>query len=111
MAGNYLAGVEKVRIGVKALMDALPMLPVGSEISNAIMKAAQDVGKHLEGGMEGGNPQAAIQMLAMMARNAKANPQGGAALQNIMGGGGAGAPPPPAPGGAPMPPPPGGMNG
>ena len=100
MAGNQMAGMEKLKLGLEALMESLPMLPIGSEVSNAVMKAATEIGKHLPGAGEGGDPQAMIQMLAMMGREAKASPMQGAALQGMMGGGG-GAPPPPGAGGPP----------
>lgn len=97
MPGNAMAGMEKVKVGMKAFMEALPMLPLGGELSNAVMKAAQEIGKHLPQGGEGGDPQAMIQQLAMMARDARAQPQGGAgpagALQGLMGGGAGAAPP------------------
>ena len=100
MPGNMMAGMEKVKIGVKALLDALPMLPLGSELQQAVIETIQKIGKHVpEAGM-GGDPQAAIQMLAMMGREQKAQPQAGAL--NQMRGGGGGMPPPPA-GGAPPP--------
>jgi hypothetical protein len=102
MMGNQMAGMEKVKIGVKALIDSLPMLPLGSEMQQAVMKAVQDIGKHVPEAGGGGDPQALVQMLAMMGREAKAQPGQAGALQQMMGGGG--APPPGA--GAP---PPGGM--
>jgi hypothetical protein len=107
MAGNQMAGMEKLKLGMKALMEALPMLPIGSEISNAVMKAATDIGKHLSGGGEGGDPQAAIQMLAAMAQAHKAQPSPQGAAMGMMGGGmppgGGGAPPPPGMGAGPPP--------
>jgi hypothetical protein len=104
MAGNQQAGMEKVKLGLKALTEALPMLPLGSELQSEIMKAVQGVGKHLAEG--GGDPQALVQQLAMMARNAKTEPPPG--FGQLAGGG---APPPggapPSPGmGAGGPPPP-----
>jgi len=96
MAGNAMAGMEKVKIGVKALIDALPMLPLGGELQQSVMEAVQKIGKHVPEAGQGGDPQAAIQMLAMMGREQKSNP-----MPNLMGGGappgggpGAGAPPP-----------------
>lgn len=95
MAGNQQAGLEKVKIGLKALTESLPMLPLGSEVQSEIMKAVQSIGKHLAEGGGGGDPQALIQQLAMMARGAKTEPPAG------FGALGGGAPPPP--GGAPPP--------
>jgi len=99
MAGNQAHGMDKVKTGLKMLMEALPTLPLGGELSNAVMKAANDIGKHLTEGMEG-DPQAQVQMLAKMAQQAKAQPGQMGAVQGLMGGGappppGAGAPPPP----------------
>jgi len=104
MAGNQAHGSEKVKMGMKALLEALPMLPLGGELSTAVMKAVNDIGKHIQEGMEG-DPQSQIQMLAMMARNAKAQPGQAGAVQGLMGGGG--APPPPGGGMPPGAPPPG----
>ena len=99
MAGNVMAGMEKVKLGVKALIDSLPMLQLGSEMQQAVMKAVQDIGKHVPEAGGGGDPQAMVQMLAMMGRQAKAEPPQAGALQQMMGGGG----PPPPGGGAPPP--------
>lgn len=103
MAGNQQAGMEKIKMGLKALTEAIPMLPLGGELQSEIMKAVQGIGKHLAEGGAGGDPQALVQQLAMMARNAKQEAPAGFA--GLMGGGG-GAPPPPGAGaGAPPPPP------
>ncbi len=99
MAGNQQAGMEKVKMGLKALMEAIPMLPLGSELQNEIMKAAQSIGKHLAEGGAGGDPQALVQQLAMMARGAKTEPPAG--FGSLMGGG---APPPPGAGAGGPPP-------
>jgi hypothetical protein len=100
-----MQGFEKLMVGLKALNESLASLPLGSEVHNAVMKAIGEIGKHLPQGGTGGDPASMIQQLAMMARNAKADPSQSAALQGLMGGG-AGAPPPP--GGMPPPPPGGG---
>ena len=101
MAGNQRAGLEKVHIGLKALIDALPMLPLGSELQSEVMKAVQNVGKHMQQGGAGGDPAAIMQMLALMGREAKsgANPMQAGALQQMSPGGappgiGGAAPPP-----------------
>lgn len=97
MAGNQAAAMSKVQAGLKALMEALPQLPIGSELSNSVMDAVSKIGKHLpEHGM-GGDGGNLIQQLALMAREAKAQPNpmmamgGGAPLPA---GAGAGGPPP-----------------
>jgi len=98
MAGNQMAGLQKVQIGVKALIDALPMLPLGSEIQSEVMKAVQSIGKHVAGAAEGGDHAGLMQQLALMGRQAKANPMQAQALDQM---GGGGAPPPGAGAGAP----------
>lgn len=98
MPGNFMAGMEKVKIGVQALIAALPMLPLGSEMQQSIMEAVQKIGKHVPEAGGGGDPQAMIQMLALMGREAKAPPGQAGALQNMMGGA-----PPPGGGAPPMP--------
>lgn len=102
MPGNGMQGIEKVMMGLKALQDALPSVPLGSELHQELLTAVSKIGKHLPQGGAGGDPQSMIQQLAMMAQKAKAEPQQAAALQGLMGGGGGGAPPPP-PGGMPPP--------
>src|SRR5208283_124313 len=98
MAVNQKAGMEKIKLGLKARTEALPMLPLGGEIQSKVMKAVQSIGKHLAQGGAGGDPQALIQQLALMARGAKTEPPAGFA--NLAGGG---VPPPGAPPGAPPP--------
>ena len=102
MPGNHGAGLGKVQAGIKMLMEALPQLQIGSELSNSVMDAVSKIGKHLgEGGMGGGDQGNLLQNLAMMARDVKQQPGPANALQGLMGGGGpppgAGAPPPGAP--------------
>ena len=100
MPGAASHGMEKLKLGLKTLQEALPQLPMGSEIHTAVLKAVADVGKHLEkeGGM-GAPPGANIQQLLEMLRSAK---QSGAVPPQMPGPAG-GAPPPM--GGAPPPPP------
>lgn len=102
MAGAASHGAEKLKLGLKALQEALPTQPMGSPIHTAILKALTDIGKVMEkeGGAKG-DPGAAIQQLIEMARNAK---QAGGAPPQMPGAGGA-PPPPPGAGAPPMPPP------
>jgi hypothetical protein len=102
MAGNAKHGMEKLKLSLTGLQEALPALPMGSTLHTAVLKALTDIGKALE--KEGGgqsDPGAAIQQLLEMARNAK---QGGGAPPMPPGAGG--APPPPMGAGPPAPPPP-----
>ncbi len=101
MKGAVAGGAEKLKLGLKALQEALPSLPMGSSIHTAVLKALIDIGKAVEkeGGAKG-DPGAMIQQLVEMARNAK---QAGAPAPQMPGAGG--APPPPGMGaGPPMPP-------
>lgn len=102
MLGNQKQGMAKLEVGLKALQDALGGLPMGSPIHTAVLEALTKIGKHMPQGGGAQDPQAMIQQLAMLAREAKAAPQQQAALAGLMGPG-AGAPPM---GGGPVPPPP-----
>ena len=104
LKGGAAGGAEKLKLGLNALREALPALPMGSSIHTAVLKALTDIGKAVEkeGGGKG-DPGAMIQQLVEMARNAK---QSGAPAPQMPGAGG--APPPPGMGaGPPMPPMPG----
>lgn len=90
-----------LKAGLELLQKALPMLPMGSELHNAVLKSVGDVGKHMEGAAD---QAATIQQLVAMAREAHAQPQQAAQMRSLMPGGSPAAPPmmpPPAAGGAP----------
>lgn len=101
MAGNQAQAMTQLKIGTEALQKALIGIPMGSPLHSEILGALSKLGKHMQAGGAGpGDPQALIQQLALMSRDAKAQPGQDAALQGLMGGGGppgGGAPPPPAP--------------
>ena len=80
---------------LKALQSSLDGIPIGSELHNEIITAIQKIGKHLPQGGQGGDPNAMVQQLAAMAKDARQNPAQMGALQG-MAGGGAGAPASPA---------------
>jgi len=105
MKGAAASGMDKLKLSLKGLQEALPALPMGSAVHTAVLKALTEIGKAVE--KEGGaqtNPGAMIQQLVEMARSAK---QSGAPAPQMPGAGG--APPPPSGMGAgpPMPPTPG----
>ena len=102
MPGNQAHSLDKLTTAMKALQSALDGIPMGSGLHNEIITAISKIGKHLPQGGQGGDPSGMLQQLALMAREAKAQPNQQAALAGLMGGGGGGAPPPGAP---PMPPP------
>lgn len=65
--GNLAAAMQKVRIGMKALEEALPMIPMGSPLHSKIHKVALDLAKDLPQGDE--NPALQLQSLVQMLRN------------------------------------------
>jgi len=91
-----------VNAGLEALQKALPQLPMGSEIHTAVLKAIENISKHIEKAGGAKDPGAMIQQLLELARAAKTNPNAAAALPP---GGPGGAPPPggPPPMAPPMP--------
>ncbi len=97
LKGAAAGGVEKLKLGLKILQEALPALPMGSAIHTATLKALTDIGKAVEkeGGGRG-DPSAMIQQLVELARSAR---QAGGSVPQMPGAGGAPAAPPP--GGAP----------
>ena len=103
MGGSGAAAMTGVKVGVEALQNALPKLPMGSKLHTAILKAITDIAKEMDQGM-GNDPAAIIQQLTSMARNAQTDPRRAALMSmSSPGGAGGGAPPPPMGGGAPPP--------
>lgn len=101
MPGASAQASAVLHVGVEALQKALPLLPMGSELHNAVLKAVSDIAKRMEGAQDNA---AMIQQLVSMAREAQAQPQQAAQMRGMMPGGAPNAPPmmpPPAPGGAP----------
>lgn len=96
MLGSQAQGMAKLEVGLKALQEALGALPFGSALHNEVLEALKKIGKHMpQGGAGSADPQAMIQQLAGLAREARAAPQQQAALAGLMGpGGGVGGPPP-----------------
>jgi hypothetical protein len=88
-AGNAMAGLDKVKIAVKALQDALPSIPMGSALHTKVLNAAKDLSKELGSASEGGGGAGNIQALLQMIQQAKQNAPN-AALARMA---------PPAPGG------------
>ena len=95
MLGNQQAGMTSVKVGLEALQKALPSLPMGSELHNAVLKAVSDIAKHFDtaGPQQSGD---VLQQLAALARAQHTQPQQ-AALGSMFpaspppGGGGGGA--------------------
>lgn len=101
MPGNQAQAMSKVQIAMKALQEALPGVPMGTPLHHEILTSLSKLGKHLPeaAGHGAGDPQAMIQQLAALAREARANPGQEAALAGMMPPGAhpPGAPPPGAP--------------
>jgi hypothetical protein len=91
MPGAAAKGANLLRGGLKMILEALPLLPMGSEEQQAAMKAASDLSKHVGHVAGAGDPAATIQQLAAAARGAAQQPVPPALAG---GGGGAGGPPP-----------------
>ena len=75
------------------LQQALALLPLGSEEHQAVIKAVSDLSKHVGNVAGAGDPAAAIQQLAQLARQTGQQPGPPA----LAGGGGASPPPHPSP--------------
>jgi len=92
MLGQGASAMSEVRNALVALQKALPMIPMGSDLHKAVLKAVGDIGKHLDPADKEANKGIDIQTLLQQAKaQSQAAPQ--AALLKAMGGGAA-APPP-----------------
>lgn len=101
--GNALAAVSKVKSAVTLLQEALPAIPMGSDVHNDVLKAVGMLAKHAES--QPATDQSQItQLMALIQKLATQQPN--AALQRL-------AQPPNAPPALPPPPapPPGGPAG
>ena len=79
--------MSKVKLGLEALQTALPTLPMGSQLHNAVLKAIGDISKHMQ---ESPNDSSAvIQQLVQLARQQQQQPQQQSAMRAMMPGGGA----------------------
>jgi len=95
MPGAMAQGMAGVKLAVDALQKALPQLPMGSDLHNAVLHALSGITKHMDdAGMPPTGSEDVIQQLVALAR---ANAQGGNPLAGMMPGG---APPPPGAAGA-----------
>ena len=90
MAGGAAKGANLLRGALKMLQEALALLPIGSPEHQATIKAVSDLSKHIGNVAGAGDPAAAVQQLAQLARTTQQGPVPPA----LAGGGGA---PPPAP--------------
>lgn len=103
--GNALAAISKVKSAVTLLQEALPAIPMGSDVHTDVLKAVGMLAKHSDQGQATDQSQI-TQLMAMIQKLATQQPN--AALQRLAHPPGPNAPPalppPPAPGGPPGPP-------
>lgn len=81
-AGNAAAGHQKLMIAMQALQDALPSLPMGSELHSKVLKVTQELTKELQSTRE--DPQLQIQSLVGMIKQL-AQQAPNPALQRLQG--------------------------
>jgi hypothetical protein len=99
--GNILQAMQKLQAATKMITEALPQIPMGTELHGAVLKIAADLSKHIGEAHE--NHQNQIQTLLQAIQSSKNDQQMG--MLNRV------SPPPnqppamPAPGGAGAPPP------
>lgn len=92
--GAQAKAMEGVKLGLKALQEALPAIPIGSELHQSLLKAVGDIGKHIDQGGPG-DQSGMMQQLVAMARSAQGAPPQAAAMNKAF----PTAPPPAAAGG------------
>jgi len=101
--GNATQGLGDIKTALTALQKALPSIPMGTELHEAVLSAISKIGKHMTEAQN--SPQMQVQNLLKMIAEARAKaPQQG--LAGAMGAPAGGAPPTP-PALTPPPAPPG----
>ena len=98
MLGQQAKAMEGVKVGLKALQEALAAIPLGSELHQSVLKAVSDISKHIDQGGPG-DQAGMMQQLVQMARSSQGAPPQAAAMNRAF----PTAPPPAAGGGAPPP--------
>jgi hypothetical protein len=71
--GNQAAAMQKVKVAVQALQEALPSIPLGTPTHEAVMNSVKSLGKLFEKDAE--SPALSMQSLVQMARAAGQNNQ------------------------------------
>lgn len=100
--GNVHAAVMKIKNALQLLQEALPLIPLGSDIHTGVLKATQDLSRHMKDAEVA--PASEMQSLLQSARQS-AQTQPMQALSRLFPqgqGGGPALPPPPPGGGMPM---------
>jgi hypothetical protein len=81
--GQTSQAIAQIKLGLEALQKALPAIPMGTELHNAVIDAVKKIGAHMTEAAEG--PQMQMQQLLHMVQQAKAA-QPNQALAGIAGG-------------------------
>ena len=92
MAGAQAHAMSAVGAGLKALQMALPGLQMGSPLHTEVLKAVQNLSKHMA--EQGQDQSGQIQQLIAQARQAQTQPPAAQGAMQSMFPGGGGAPPP-----------------
>lgn len=71
-AGNMAAAMSQVKNAIELLQQALPMLPVGNEMHEAVINAVKGLSKHMESSNQNQGMQMSglVQMMQQMAQSA-----------------------------------------
>ena len=85
--GNQAAAMQKLKVALAALQEALPAIPMGSELHTKVLKVTTDLSKELQSTHD--DPQSQIQALMQMIRAAPQQAQ----MQQLARMGQPGAPP------------------
>jgi len=101
--GNAMAAVSKIKSALTLLQEALPAIPMGSDVHGDVLKAVSMLAKHASSDQQGTDQQQITQLMALMQKLAQQRPN--AALANLAPNAPPAMPPPPEPGGPPGGPP------
>ena len=71
--GNQAAALQKIKVAVQALQEALPSIPLGTPTHDSVMNAIKSLSKNFERAAE--SPALSMQSLVQMARAAGQNNQ------------------------------------
>lgn len=95
--GQTTQGLGDIRVALEALQKALPSVPMGTELHNAVIDAVKKIGAHMTEMQD--SPQMKMQNLMQMIQRAKAagpnQALAGLAGGGAPGGAASGGPPPP----------------
>lgn len=92
--GNAKAALEKLHAAAQLINDAIPAIPLGTEMHSKVLKLATELNKMIAEGKD--HHQGTIQTMLQAIQQMKQNPQMGA-LHGAQGAPSGGAPPPPQP--------------